>query len=64
MEEVILGVEFLIFFTKFAAPLTQLVDSLLHSITLEVLKTTVGVVSLQAIGLIFMHVVHNGLHNR
>ena len=57
MEEVILGVELLILIAKFAAPLTQLVDSLLHPVAFEVLQTTVGVVSIQAIGLVFLHVI-------
>ena len=57
MEEVILGVELLILIAKFAAPFTQLVDSLLHPVALEVLQATVGVIRIQAIGLVFVHVI-------
>lgn len=57
MEEVVLGVKLLILVTKFAAPFTQLVDGLLHPVALEVLQATVGVVSIQAVGLVVLHVI-------
>jgi len=51
VEEVVLRVQLLIFISKLAAPLTQLIDGLLHLATLVLLKAALGRVQAHALTL-------------